>query len=92
MVVSEHEHGNGACLFTRDGEAARYFYNVDAGMLNNASSGSGLISQFWWLEAFFVWRPVHTGQTECVFTQEGKRFSSVGHPRPTKLRASLSLR
>ena len=33
-LVSEHEYGNGACLFTRDGEAARYFSdNVDAGMV-----------------------------------------------------------
>jgi malonate-semialdehyde dehydrogenase (acetylating)/methylmalonate-semialdehyde dehydrogenase len=33
-LVSEHEYGNGACIFTRDGEAARYFSdNVDAGMV-----------------------------------------------------------
>ena len=33
-LVSEHEYGNGACLFTRDGEAARHFSdNVEAGMV-----------------------------------------------------------
>ena len=33
-LVSEHEYGNGVCLFTRDGESARYFSdNVDAGMV-----------------------------------------------------------
>ena len=33
-LVSDHEYGNGVCLFTRDGESARYFSdNVDAGMV-----------------------------------------------------------
>ena len=33
-LVSEHEYGNGACIFTRDGEAARYFSdNINAGMV-----------------------------------------------------------
>jgi len=33
-LVNEHEYGNGACIFTRDGEAARYFTdNVRAGMV-----------------------------------------------------------
>ena len=32
--VNDHEYGNGTCLFTRDGEAARYFSdNVKAGMV-----------------------------------------------------------
>jgi malonate-semialdehyde dehydrogenase (acetylating)/methylmalonate-semialdehyde dehydrogenase len=32
--VNDHEYGNGTCLFTRDGEAARYFTdNVKAGMV-----------------------------------------------------------
>lgn len=33
-LVDDHEYGNGTCLFTRDGEAARYFSdNVKAGMV-----------------------------------------------------------
>jgi len=33
-LVDDHEYGNGACLFTRDGEAARYFSdNIKAGMV-----------------------------------------------------------
>jgi len=33
-LVDEHEYGNGTCLFTRDGEAARYFTdNIKVGMV-----------------------------------------------------------
>ena len=33
-LIDEHEYGNGACLFTRDGEAARYFSdNIKVGMV-----------------------------------------------------------
>ncbi len=33
-LIDAHEYGNGACLFTRDGEAARYFSDhVKAGMV-----------------------------------------------------------
>lgn len=29
-----HEYGDGTCIFTRDGEAARYFcHNIDVGMV-----------------------------------------------------------
>ncbi len=34
QLVNEHEYGNGTCLFTRDGEAARYFTdNIQVGMV-----------------------------------------------------------
>jgi len=34
QLVDDHEYGNGTCLFTRDGEAARYFSdNIKAGMV-----------------------------------------------------------
>jgi malonate-semialdehyde dehydrogenase (acetylating)/methylmalonate-semialdehyde dehydrogenase len=34
QLIDTHEYGNGACIFTRDGEAARYFSdNIDAGMV-----------------------------------------------------------
>lgn len=34
QLVDDHEYGNGTCLFTRDGEAARYFSdNIRAGMV-----------------------------------------------------------
>ena len=34
QLVDDHEYGNGTCLFTRDGEAARYFSDhVKAGMV-----------------------------------------------------------
>ena len=33
-VIDEHEYGNGTCVFTRDGEAARYFAdNINVGMV-----------------------------------------------------------
>ena len=32
-LTDEHEFGNGTCLFTRDGEAARYFDNIQVGMV-----------------------------------------------------------
>ena len=33
-LIDEHEYGNGTCLFTRDGEAARYFAdNIEVGMV-----------------------------------------------------------
>jgi malonate-semialdehyde dehydrogenase (acetylating)/methylmalonate-semialdehyde dehydrogenase len=33
-LINEHEYGNGTCIFTRDGEAARYFSdNIEAGMV-----------------------------------------------------------
>ena len=33
-LIDEHEFGNGTCLFTRDGEAARYFTdNIQVGMV-----------------------------------------------------------
>ncbi len=34
QLIDEHEYGNGTCIFTRDGEAARYFAdNVRVGMV-----------------------------------------------------------
>jgi malonate-semialdehyde dehydrogenase (acetylating)/methylmalonate-semialdehyde dehydrogenase len=33
-MIDAHEYGNGTCLFTRDGEAARYFSNhIQVGMV-----------------------------------------------------------
>ena len=34
QLINDHEYGNGTCIFTRDGEAARYFAdNIQAGMV-----------------------------------------------------------
>ncbi|MDY6975485.1 MAG: CoA-acylating methylmalonate-semialdehyde dehydrogenase [Pseudomonadota bacterium] len=34
QLIDEHEYGNGTCIFTRDGEAARYFSdNIQVGMV-----------------------------------------------------------
>ncbi|MDX1517477.1 MAG: CoA-acylating methylmalonate-semialdehyde dehydrogenase [Woeseiaceae bacterium] len=34
QLIDEHEYGNGTCIFTRDGEAARYFVdNIKVGMV-----------------------------------------------------------
>ena len=34
QLIDDHEYGNGTCIFTRDGEAARYFAdNIQAGMV-----------------------------------------------------------
>ena len=33
-LINAHEYGNGTCIFTRDGEAARYFSdNIEVGMV-----------------------------------------------------------
>ncbi len=33
-LIDSHEYGNGTCIFTRDGEAARYFSaNIQVGMV-----------------------------------------------------------
>jgi malonate-semialdehyde dehydrogenase (acetylating)/methylmalonate-semialdehyde dehydrogenase len=33
-LIDDHEYGNGTCIFTRDGEAARYFCdNIQVGMV-----------------------------------------------------------
>ena len=33
-LIDAHEYGNGTCIFTRDGEAARYFTdNIRVGMV-----------------------------------------------------------
>ncbi len=33
-LINDHEYGNGTCIFTRDGEAARYFSdNIEVGMV-----------------------------------------------------------
>ncbi|WP_162579963.1 aldehyde dehydrogenase family protein, partial [Acinetobacter baumannii] len=33
-LINEHEYGNGTCIYTRDGEAARYFAdNIQVGMV-----------------------------------------------------------
>ncbi|ENW81720.1 methylmalonate-semialdehyde dehydrogenase (acylating) [Acinetobacter sp. ANC 3929] len=34
QLINEHEYGNGTCIYTRDGEAARYFSNnIQVGMV-----------------------------------------------------------
>ena len=34
QLINNHEYGNGTCIFTRDGEAARYFSdNIEVGMV-----------------------------------------------------------
>jgi malonate-semialdehyde dehydrogenase (acetylating)/methylmalonate-semialdehyde dehydrogenase len=34
QLINEHEYGNGTCIFTRDGEAARYFTDhIQVGMV-----------------------------------------------------------
>ena len=34
QLIDAHEYGNGACIFTRDGEAARYFSDrINVGMV-----------------------------------------------------------
>ncbi len=34
QLIDDHEYGNGTCIFTRDGEAARYFAdNINVGMV-----------------------------------------------------------
>jgi len=34
QIINDHEYGNGTCIFTRDGEAARYFSdNIQVGMV-----------------------------------------------------------
>lgn len=34
QLINDHEYGNGTCIYTRDGEAARYFtHHIQVGMV-----------------------------------------------------------
>jgi malonate-semialdehyde dehydrogenase (acetylating)/methylmalonate-semialdehyde dehydrogenase len=58
-LIDAHEYGNGTCIFTRDGEAARYFTdNIKVGMVgvNVAAAGAGGDPQLRRLEALAVRR------------------------------------
>ena len=41
QLVNSHEYGNGSCIFTRDGEAARYFASGESlgGIMSAILSG-----------------------------------------------------
>lgn len=60
QLINDHEYGNGTCLFTRDGEAARRFTDgIEVGMVgvNVPLPVPGGLPQLWRLEALAVWRP-----------------------------------
>ena len=75
-LINAHEYGNGTCIFTRDGEAARYFTDhIMVGMvgINVPSISAGGLSQFWWLEALSVWRlaRLRTGWRALLHAPQG---------------------
>ena len=75
-LINAHEYGNGTCIFTRDGEAARYFTDhIMVGMvgINVPSISAGGLSQFWWFEALSVWRlaRLRTGWRALLHAPQG---------------------
>ena len=61
QLIDAHEYGNGTCIFTRDGEAARYFRSGTGscrdGRSQRAASRAGLLPLVRRLEALAVRRP-----------------------------------
>ncbi len=55
-IIDTHEYGNGTCIFTRDGEAARYFSDhIQVGMVGiNVALPVPVSYHFWRLETFAV--------------------------------------
>ena len=71
-LVNEHEYGNGAAIFTRDGDAAREFANRDPGRHGRhqrADPGADGVPQLRRLEALAVRRPCSaTAPKACAST------------------------
>ena len=69
-LINEHEFGNGTCLFTRDGEAARYFSdNIQVGMVGvNVALPVPIASQ-----SFGGWKRSLFGDL-CVYGPDAVRF------------------
>ena len=91
-LIDAHEYGNGTCLFTRDGEAARYFGdNIQIGMVGinvplpvpvaYHSFGGWKRSLFGDLHAY--------GRTPCASTRSARRSRSAGR-RPACAKAPCS--
>ena len=58
-LIDAHEYGNGTCIFTRDGEAARVLHRPHPdrhGRRQRPAAGAGGLPQLRRLEAFAVWR------------------------------------
>ena len=80
-IIDAHEYGNGTCIFTRDGEAARYFAdNIQVGMV-----GINVPLPVLLLIIALVVGSVHclvtctlTVQMRCVFTLSAKQLPSAG--------------
>ncbi len=55
QLINDHEYGNGTCIYTRDGEAARYFSShIQVGMV-----GINVLYQYLWLTTALVAGNVH---------------------------------
>ena len=80
-LINEHEYGNGTCIYTRDGEAARYFTdNIQVGMV-----GVNIPLPVQWRIKALVVGSVHClvtylcmVPTVCVSLLAAKRLPSVG--------------
>ena len=69
-LIDEHEYGNGTCIFTRDGEAARYLrrqHQGRHGRHQRAAAGARGLSQLRRLEAFAVRRFVRLRSGQRAF-------------------------
>ncbi len=69
-LINQHEYGNGTCIFTRDGETARYFSdNIKVGMVGvNVALPVPIASQ-----SFGGWKRSLFGDL-CVYGPDAVRF------------------
>ena len=92
-LIDAHEYGNGTCIFTRDGEAARYFTdNILVGMVgvNVPLARAGGLPLVWRLETQPVRRPATpTAPTPCASTPSARPSRNAG-PRLACARAVFS--
>lgn len=82
-IIDAHEYGNGTCLFTRDGEAARYFSdNIKVGMvgINVPLPVPVAHHSFGGWKRSYLGTCTLMGQIQYDFIPSVKRSPSVGLP------------
>ncbi len=93
QLIDDHEYGNGTCIFTRDGEAARYFTDhIQVGMVGGerAPARARGLPLVWRLEALACSATcTPTGPTPCASTPSARPSPSAG-PAPACARARCS--
>ncbi|VFB20674.1 methylmalonate-semialdehyde dehydrogenase [Pseudomonas fragi] len=95
QLINDHEYGNGTCIFTRDGEAARLFCDeIEVGMvgltyrcqylLPTTASAAGNV------RCLVTCMPM--ARMACAFTRVARRSHNVGRNVPAMKPLSLPFR